>query len=198
MSKCQKLIDFSNGEVCFLGYSWFSRRVKADCGHEARSRGMIIAYGQKKTFHLLWHVKSVKFCLECEARMITRCAWCGRTIFLGSPITMYSPKDRNYQAPKGSRAYAFDEEKQELIEVDPLTTHKNFSYVGCLGWNCADGMDRFGFWVEPGRPERFMSPLEAIIQTGQPVIVGDLGNMAEAAKLEYETQKQVLIADTEE
>lgn len=185
-------------EVRFLGYSLFSRSIKADCGHKARSKGTILVYGQEKKFHLPWRDKSVEFCLECQAKMMTRCAWCGRGIMVGDPITMYEPLNIMYQAPVGSRAYVFNQEKQELAEVDPKTNRNIFSYVGCLGWNCAStGADRFGFWVAPGRPAKAMSPMEAMLLTGNTVIVSDLGDINEALQLEYETRKRVLVVGKE-
>ena len=190
--------DPTNGEVRFLGYSWLSRRISARCGHPARSKGTLLVFGKKSTPHVPFQVKTVDFCLDCLAKMITRCAWCGMPIGPDDPITLYAPRDRDYQAPAGGRAYTFDEAKKAVGEIDPKNYQGNFFYVGCMGWHCTDsGVDRFGFWVAPGEPMKTLSPLEAVLQTGKMVIVSNVGSIPEALQLEYETQKEVLIKQAE-
>ncbi len=64
--------------------------------------------------------------------MAVQCAWCPNLVFIGDPITLYSPRD--YSRIPAERAIVFS--------IEPLR------YVGCLGWNCAlTGADKAGFWL---------------------------------------------------
>ncbi|MEI6627472.1 MAG: hypothetical protein WCL61_02660 [bacterium] len=101
------------------------------------------------------------YCLDCIAKMAIRCAWCGEAISIGSPVTLYTPKE-DYKIPEYATRYQNNAK----------------SLVGCLRWNCADsGMDRQGFWMPPGKVKRVPSPLEMALASGdQVVIVSDLSD----------------------
>ncbi len=104
--------------------------------------------------------------------MAIKCAWCGGVIFIGDPITLYSPRDKDRQMPD----YAI------------LHSKEHNSYVGCLRWECAEtGADRAGFWYPPGKIMRVPSPLEMAFRQAQNgedgvIIVGDLSDPKEAMK----------------
>ncbi len=120
---------------------WFRRTKKAaksgqvaNCGHETSAEGQISAHGETTTMAMPRNeAGGFDYCLDCVAAMTIRCAWCGSVIFIGSPVTLYSPKE-NLAVPDHAVVYS----------ENPLRL------VGCLGWDCADtGADRAGFWM-PG------------------------------------------------
>lgn len=98
--------------------------------------------------------------------MTIPCAWCGKPIVVGSPITLCSPIKPDYTPPvEGFVTYS----------EDPLRL------VGCLRWDCADsGIYRAGFWVPPGKVDRVLSPLEIAMMVDGVVIVSDITDPAEA------------------
>jgi hypothetical protein len=82
-----------------------------------------------------------EFCGDCLTAMAIRCGWCGQTIFIGDPVTLYSRS--NGELPiLPDRAVIYDQVRGTL--------------VGCLGWDCADtGADRAGLWLpDPKNPGR--------------------------------------------
>jgi len=111
------------------------------------------------------------------------------------PVTLYSAQD-DYKPPEGSRAFIKTDDgyKECTPEAFPYQT---VYYVGCLRWDCANiGIDRIGFWQEPGYIEFVPSPLLLTLITQEPVIVNDLGCKKEAtglAREAYEIQKGKLI-----
>ena len=94
---------------------------------------------------------SMDYCLDCIGKMAIRCAWCGDPIFIGNPITLYTPHG-DFQVPE--HAIVYNKEPLQL--------------VGCLGWNCAEtGADRAGFWLQgedgKGCVQRVPTAYEAIL-----------------------------------
>jgi len=118
----------------------------------------------------------VNFCPECAKKGAIRCAWCGDFIVFGQPVTLYTPREKDFKVPEHAVIYS----------EDPL------QLVGCLGWNCAStGGDRAGFWVPSGDPKikgkvrRVMTPIEqcfAQFACGEDgvVVVGDISNPRES------------------
>jgi len=101
------------------------------------------------------------YCLKCIGKMSIRCVWCGRTILIGSPITLLTPLE-SFNVPDYAVKYG---------------EGKISAYVGCLGWDCADtGADLAGYWMPPGVVTRVQSPSEIVLQTGKLVMVGDTRN----------------------
>jgi hypothetical protein len=78
--------------------------------------------------------------------MSVQCAWCGKTIWIGDPVTLYIP-EKNYTIPK--YAVRYDEDPQRL--------------VGCLRRDCGSVVDRKGFWISPGRVFRVFSRIENLL-----------------------------------
>jgi hypothetical protein len=141
----------------------FRRRIKAGCGHETKIKDKVYAFG--KTITTVVPVKDGKtdYCHECLGKMAIRCAWCGEVIFIGEPITLYTPRREDFKIPEHAVAH----------NKDPL------QLVGCLGWNCAaTGADRAGFWYPPGKVFRVPSPAEIAFSTGETVVTNDLGSMS--------------------
>ena len=97
--------------------------------------------------------------------MAIRCAWCGKPIFIGDPVTLYSSAEKNFQIPEYAVRYS----------ENPI------KLVGCMRWDCAEtGADRCGFWLPPGVVHRVLSPIEQMMATGTVVVVADVGDMREA------------------
>ncbi|MEK7500999.1 MAG: hypothetical protein AAB642_02630, partial [Patescibacteria group bacterium] len=102
-----------------------------------------------------------EFCFECIEAMAIRCAWCGKAIIIGDPITLLTPSETEFKIPE--YAVVYNEEPLQL--------------VGCLSWDCAPtGGARAGFWIPPGKVHRVVSPLEMVMgATGEKmVVVSDL------------------------
>ena len=104
------------------------------CKHRTKLVGTVSALGRTTTTKMkLNSGGSVDYCLDCIGRMSIRCAWCGNPIFIGDPITLYTPEG-NFRVSDWMVTYS----------------KKPLQLVGCLGLDCADtGADRAGFWV-PG------------------------------------------------
>lgn len=144
------------------------KNVLAQCGHLTKREDRLTAFGDT-IFCKIPIDKNGRtpYCHCCLEVMTIRCAWCGSTIFIGDPVTLYSPADDSQEMP------------------DYAVKYGNDAYVGCLRWNCAEsGADRSGFWYPPGKVHRTLSPLEQCLQSGEMVIVSDLGDMRQAIPLE--------------
>lgn len=145
--------------------------VATKCRHNTKQSGKVSAFGKTvKTTMPVNTDGSVDYCLDCLGKMAIQCAWCDNPIFIGDPITLYTPNE-DFLVP--DHAVVYNEKPLQL--------------VGCLGWNCADtGADRAGFWLPDkngkGRAERIPTAYEAILGAKVPsmLIVGDMNNVAEA------------------
>ena len=120
---------------------WWHRATK--CHHLTKRTGMITAFGEtiesKKE-------GEIEYCWDCLSKMSIQCAWCGKPIHIGNPITLYSPKD-SFVVPAYSVVYS----------KEPL------QLVGCLRWKCArTGADLAGYWV-PGENGKGMVYIQPIL-----------------------------------
>src|SRR3990172_973724 len=144
------------------------------CGHTTAIKGPISAFGESIIISMPPKENgSVKYCLACIEKMTIRCAWCGKPIFIGDPITLYVPAS-HFTVPD----YAVPYTEEDPRRIDPVSIKEPARYVGCLGWECAlSGVDRVGFWYPPGKVKRVPSPLEiALGSGGKAIIVNDLSN----------------------
>ncbi|NTW14626.1 MAG: hypothetical protein HGA31_06425 [Candidatus Moranbacteria bacterium] len=140
--------------------------ITADCGHKTWLKGRVHAHDEFCVTRIPITDGHTPYCHACLEKMAIRCAWCGKPIFVGDPITLYSPK-KGFEIPDYAIRYS----------EDPLTL------VGCLRWDCAEsGMDRSGFWMPPGQVVRVMNAYEQIMATGTAVVVNDLGDFKEAVE----------------
>ncbi len=148
-------------------FNIFKKKIVTDRGHETLEKDTVTAFGASCKTKIPIVDGKTDYCHRCLEKMAIRCAWCGGVIFIGDPITLYSPRDRNRKMPD----YAV------------LHNKEHNSYVGCLRWNCAEsGADRAGFWYPPGQVMRVPSPLEMAMQNGGMICVSDLSDPKEAAK----------------
>ncbi|MDO8486468.1 MAG: hypothetical protein Q7S77_02120 [Candidatus Staskawiczbacteria bacterium] len=117
-------------------------------------------------FYLILHKTEYEYCADCLVKMSIRCAWCGKSIKIGDPVTLNTPTKKSFQIPSYAVRYG---------ETYPIRL------IGCLRWDCADsGADRAGFWVTPGKVYRVLSPMEMVMATGGCVIINDLTNPNQA------------------
>src|SRR3989344_6557684 len=128
------------------------RYVAVKCGHRTKRSGPVSAFERTITTKMPMNENGcVDYCLDCIGKMAIRCAWCGDPIFIGNPITLYTPHG-DFQVPE--HAIVYNKEPLQL--------------VGCLGWNCAEtGADRAGFWLQgedgKGCVQRGPTAYEAIL-----------------------------------
>lgn len=154
--------------------SIFLRYKATKCGHNTKRRGPVSAFGITINTKMPKNENgSIDYCLDCIAKMSIRCAWCREPIFIGDPVTLYTPR-QDFQIPEHAVVHS----------NDPL------QLVGCLGSNCAHtGADRAGFWL-PGEDDKgcvylVQTPYEAILNAQEPsmVIIKNLADKKEALNL---------------
>lgn len=97
------------------------------------------------------------YCLECIGKMTIQCAWCDGPIYIGSPITLYTPKE-GFVIPE--HAIRHNENSREKL-------------VGCMRRGCGEMVAMCGYWMPPGEVARVPSPIELCLTTGKAVLVGD-------------------------
>ncbi len=150
----------------------FKKKIVAGCGHEALEKDKVTAFGASCETKIPIVDGKTEYCHRCLEKMAIRCAWCGGVIFIGDPITLYSPRDKDRKIPE--YAVLYDKEHN--------------SYVGCLRWNCAEtGADRAGSWYPTGKVYRIPTPIEMCMQNMQNggdgvICVGDLTDPKEAMR----------------
>lgn len=117
----------------------YAQPVRAtECGHLA-ARIAVVWLGEESIITDMGSMPAPTYCGTCLASMAIRCAWCGRAIFIGDPVTLYFQSSGELHILP-DRAVVYDQARKTL--------------VGCLGRNCADtGADRAGFWMpDPENP----------------------------------------------
>ncbi len=166
------------------------RYTAAKCGHRTKRCGSVSVFGCTITMKMPKNKNgSADYCLDCIAKMAIRCAWCRNPIFIGDPITLYSPGPRaGFFSSKELNEAQKERERKEFVVPDGAVVYreKPLTVVGCLGWNCADtGGDRAGFWLpgEDGKGcvQRVPTVLEMLPGAKEPsmMIVDDLRDMKE-------------------
>jgi hypothetical protein len=127
---------------------WFFKKYLARCGHKTKKKDKVTAFGETITTEVPLVDGKIEYCHKCLEKMAIRCAWCGKPIFIGDPVTLYSLTNGTKEMPK--HAVCHDKKLNQ--------------YVGCLRCDCADtGADRAGFWVPPGVVERIPTPYEILM-----------------------------------
>jgi len=140
------------------------------CGHRTKMEAEVTHKGETYVISLRASDNGrPDYCHECLTNMTIRCAWCGNSIRVGDPVTLYMPRETFVVPPHAVR---YDEDTRCL--------------VGCLRWNCgASGIDRMGFWVPPGKVERVPSPYEMLLgeeNRGKTLIISDLSDPTDLGK----------------
>ena len=141
------------------------------CGHKTKKTGLVLSKNGRHTMSMpISENGNPDYCIDCISKMTIRCAWCGDSIHIGDPVTLYVPNEI-YKIPEYAVKYKEDER----------------CFVGCLGWDCASsGADRQGFWMPPGKVSRVPSPIEMLLSgknIGRAVIIGDLSDPSDIGKV---------------
>lgn len=146
------------------------RTFTAKCGHPTGLNGSVTVCGETLPGKLCLNSQGqIPYCHKCLEAMAIPCAWCGKAILVGDPITLYSPRDKSYQPPPGAVVY-----QQKPLQL-----------VGCIRWDCAEtGADRSGFWHPPGQVYRVASALEMVLATNDVVMINNLRDPEEAVPLD--------------
>lgn len=144
---------------------YFGGEIIADCGHKTKRKGLITAHGESTIACLPINKGKTPYCLRCIEEMAIKCAWCGKVIFVGDPVTLYVLLDKNSTPAEHAIIY----------KDNPLRL------VGCLRQECVrTGFGvRAGIWSAPGRVQRILTPYEIYMKDMQDekncsVIIGDL------------------------
>lgn len=155
------------------------------CGHRTKQNGEVISpQGEKCLMGMpLADNGHPDYCLDCIGKMGIRCAWCGGSINIGEPVTLYLPKDGVVLPELVLPDYAVKYEEEKCPT----------RFVGCLRWGCANtGADRQGFWMPPGVVKRVSSPIETLMShmakggpgAGEPMlIISDLSDPNDLGKI---------------
>lgn len=138
----------------------------AKCGHRTKLRDKVTAFGETVITKIKPKNGKIKYCHKCLEKMAIQCAWCALPIFIGDPITLYSPKDLCHDKVP-DYAVIFDEKLLQL--------------VGCSRSNCAStGADYAGFWVPgengKGKVDRIPTMIEQLLSSifsgGDGIVIG--------------------------
>lgn len=141
-------------------FSWFRPKPKeivCGCGHTSQLQKEVKVGDKKEILEIVYRRDRIPpLCLDCVQKMAITCPWCGRPIFIGSYITLYTPMNPNFKIPEGTFVYS----------KNPLRL------VGCQRSDCAEtGADYCGIWEAPGVVKRFPSAIERVMMTGKPVVM---------------------------
>jgi hypothetical protein len=134
------------------------KKYLAECGHETKQTDFVRAFGETIQTKVLIINGKIEYCHKCLEKMVVKCPWCGRPIFIGDMVTLYSPTKKEYQVPVGTVVFC----------EDPLTL------VGCQRSDCAEsGADYAGQWIPPGVVRRQPSGIEMALANPGCAIIGN-------------------------
>ena len=84
--------------------NFFTKKtIIAKCGHETSLIGEINIFSHKIQVRIKKGVGIPNLCLHCYEKKSILCGWCREPITPGDPITLYSPKNPDWQLPEGAR-----------------------------------------------------------------------------------------------
>lgn len=184
----------------FNPLSWFKPKpaVAAKCGHITEFKGTIRALGDSRIIVLK---NTDDYCITCYGNMTVLCAWCGGPIFVGDPITLYTPTSAASfrRSPQQEFEFVHCEELGFNIPKHAVIYNRNpLQLVGCLRMDCAEtGGDRMGFW-EPGedgkgRVQRIKSVFEQALESGRGMVINDLSDQSEAERMDLRGDPKINI-----
>ena len=112
----------------------FGRTVKAECGHLTFIKDTVECFGKKYKIKLLPVEGKIQYCHNCVRKMLIQCPRCGRTIFIGQPVTLHTMALEDISVVPGKVALDLNSGR----------------VIGC--WHCAEfpGPDWVGRWMPPG------------------------------------------------
>lgn len=130
------LAKLNNGRGLFSSFvcQLPGKTVRASiCEHFTKLRGLIAALGEIRFCELHLQYGETDYCLFCLAEKTIRCAWCGKPIFVGDPVTA-CPSNPDIPIPD----YAV------FVRQNPPIL------VGCLRPECCSKRRSNGFWWPNG------------------------------------------------
>lgn len=148
------------------------------CGHATKIKGKVSAFGASITTRMpLRNDGTTDYCLKCIAKMAVRCGWCGEPIFIGDPVTLYSPRSVEKFNAGWKEDLPFtlvvDEATglklpETAVVYQPTEGRKFPTIVGCGRTSCADtGADYAGIWLPntfgKGYAQRIKTPYEHLL-----------------------------------
>lgn len=162
-------IRFQVKKIWFALNRLFRKTYMANvCGHRTKKKDFMFDGHETTIMEMpLAENGNPDYCLVCIGAMSIQCAWCGKPITIGDPVTLYVP-EKDFEVPVHAVRYHEGDGPEAL--------------VGCLRWNCADtGGDLCGTWLPPGQVHRVPSPIELCLASCEEgrqsmVIVGDTHN----------------------
>ncbi len=131
---------------------------QANCGHTCKKKGEVTSFGETITTEIPITNGNTGYCHKCLEKMAIRCTWCGKPIFIGDQITLYSPKDQGFVPPSWA--------------VIHKTGSSLIQFIGCQRSDCADsGADYCGRWIPPGKVVRYPSLIEIAITNPNSAVI---------------------------
>lgn len=145
-------------------YRYLGWNLLCKCGHKAKRKTKLTFNGHSGIFTL---PQKREYCPLCFTNAVISCAWCGKYIHPGDPITLNTPQNPDFTTPD----HAVVHQREPRLRL-----------VGCLRRGCsAQGMDRAGFWVMPGKVQRVQSIMEMALHSPQgAILINDLSDISEA------------------
>jgi hypothetical protein len=127
----------------------FGAKILADCGHKTFEEGSIKAFGEKRKSKIKLSFSRMTYCFKCQKKMIIKCAFCEKPIFIGDPIVLIPPRNRFFQLPARAIIYS---KKPVLL-------------IGCLRMDCIDkNNSQKAFWFPPGKVKKVPSFFESAVE----------------------------------
>lgn len=176
------------------------------CGHSTRVRGEVSAFKASTTTRMpLNNDGTTDYCLDCIGKMAVRCGWCGEPIFIGDPVTLYSPRSIERFNEKWEEDLPFalvDDEATGLklpetaVVYQPTEGRTRPTIVGCGRRSCAEsGADYAGVWL-PGKfgkgyAQRIKTPYEVLL--GDPSVTAVVSNHSDLSKAEPQSGPGITI-----
>ena len=127
---------------------FFRRGSNELCGHKKTAEGEVKAFGDTMTQVMPRDLKKKHIiCPACLAKKAICCAWCGQTIFVGEPVTLFAATKGGIEPKPDSLMYGGD----RLVGcLRPKCKQPNVSAVGILSLNVTTGATYIGE-IETGR-----------------------------------------------
>jgi hypothetical protein len=158
----------------------WSKTYTTTSGKQTKLRGTITVFGQDCYMTMPLNADgTVHWTLEEIGTMTIRCAWCGKPIYIGDPITLCSPMAEG----QTWHPLVLPAKKFEVPDYAVIYSQEPLRLVGCGRMGCADGMmDYAGRWMPDittgkGKVERHPTIAEHLIaHPDAEVVIANLHN----------------------
>ena len=79
----------------------FHRPLYCKCGHKTKLNKIVERDEERVRLSIRYRpFKPIPYCLDCAEKMTIICPWCGKPIFVGDYVTLYTPIDPNFKIPE--------------------------------------------------------------------------------------------------